>query len=57
MSLRKNSEGYISDGNGIFADLKMVKQKDKKYHWEMESHPVNLHEDYNNNEWLFYYEI
>ena len=37
MDLGKHSKGFISEGNMIFADLKMVKQTYKKYHWEMES--------------------
>ena len=41
----------------IFADLKMVKQTDKKYHWEMESSSENTQGAYNNNECWFSYEI
>ena len=50
MALRKHSEGYISDRNGIFADLKMVKWTGNKYHWEMESQPKNIQGTYKNNE-------
>ena len=42
MALSKWSECYISNRNKIFAYLKMVKQKNKKYHWEMESQPESI---------------
>ena len=42
MALSKHSEGNISKGNRIFAYLKMVKQTNKKYQWEMESHPESI---------------
>ena len=57
LALKKHSEGYISEENKIFVDLKMVKKTNKKYHWEMESRPENIQGAYNNNECWFPYVI
>ena len=37
LALIKQSEGQILMGMGVFANFKMVKQTDKKNHWEMKS--------------------
>ena len=42
MALSKHSEGYISKGNKIFANSKMVKQTIKKYHLKIESQPESI---------------
>ena len=51
MALNKYVKGYISDNNKVLVDLNMVRQKNKKKHWEMKSQPEINQGYYSENEW------